>query len=142
MSKSLAEDNSDRQQSRNDFGNRQLFRRPQAFNNTASYEIEVDPPTEAVTVRDDAFVWFIPEELDDAEIVAVAAGTVTVGGSDLTVNIRLDTNCGDGTDIRDFAVRERDVEAVRRRELRLEPGVEGIAWLRGCHSSGRGRRRG
>jgi hypothetical protein len=101
VSRALSEDSEGKRASAADFGIRQLFRRPFEVLGTASYEIEVDEPIVPVTIRDDAFVWFIPEELDDAEIVAVAAGTVTEGAGDLVVNIRLDTDCGDGTDILD-----------------------------------------
>lgn len=100
MSKSLAEDNDARQLSRNDFGNRQLFRRPAHPPNLAIYEIKVFADDELVEVGDDLFVMEIPEDLDDSQLIKAECYVSTAGGAGTTtVQIRHSDPCEDGTDI-------------------------------------------
>lgn len=63
------------------------------------YEIKVFDDITAVTTGDDKFIWPVPHELDDAQIVEVEAAITTVGSGTTTIAIRKGTAGTAGTDI-------------------------------------------
>jgi hypothetical protein len=65
----------------------------------AIYEIKVFEDVNDVTTGDDKFVWEIPEDLDQAELIKVEAFITTAGGSTTQIQLRHSAPCAVGTDI-------------------------------------------
>jgi hypothetical protein len=63
------------------------------------HEIKVFEDTVPVVVKNDAFIWEIPEDLDGAVLIKAAGFITTAGGGDCEVAIRLGAAGAAGTDI-------------------------------------------
>lgn len=87
MSRNLSEGNINKDVAANEFGTRQLFRRPaQKFKIVAVYHIKVRGNRQRLIIRNDEFTWAIEEDIAGMELQKVeidvttpaAAGTVEV----------------------------------------------------------------
>lgn len=63
------------------------------------YQIKVFEDINDVVVGDDKFIFHIPPDLDQAEIISVSAGISTAGGGDCQVQIRHSDPCETGDDV-------------------------------------------
>lgn len=96
MSRNLAEDSPERRASRNEFGTRQLFRRPAPVaQGTAIYAIEVFEVDRSIVVGDRAFEWEIPEDLDQSVLIKVEGYINTAGTGATEIQLRNRTTSAD-----------------------------------------------
>jgi len=109
VSKNLSEDHPDKRTAANEFGTRQLFRRPSPRGKTATLHIKVFGDTQFVTAGDSKFVFEVGRDMDLTELVDVESFVSTVSSSGLpTCQIRNITQAVDmlttkvGIDVSEF----------------------------------------
>lgn len=128
MSRYISEDRPEKRAAANEFGTRQLFRRPAPVAATiAVYEIKVFEDDEELEVREEAFVWQIPEDLDQSEIIKVEAFITTSGSGATTINIRAGDPCTAGTDILTTPI-TIDSGDCNSKDAATQPVISGDVW--------------
>lgn len=126
MTRYLSEDYPEKRAAANEYGTRQLFRRPGNVGGLAVYEIKVFDDDTDVAVGDDAFVLEIPEDLDNSELIKVEAYISTSGTGETRVNIRKGAACTAGSDILSTPIRIDSTEC-NSKDAGTQPVVSGGA---------------
>ncbi len=81
MTAPVQEPTQGRSNQRQDWGTRQLFRRPAPLGQSANYEIKLFADTAPAVVGDGAFFFPIPRDVSNLFLTDAQAGVSTVGGS-------------------------------------------------------------
>lgn len=126
MTRYLSEDYPEKRAAANEYGTRQLFRRPAFIGGLAIYEIKVFDDDTDVAVMDNAFVLEIPEDLDNSELIKVEAYISTAGTGETRVNIRKGAACTAGSDILSTPIRIDSTEC-NSKDAGTQPVVSGGA---------------